>query len=68
METGKGGGRNEGNGFGAVRIEFGVWGLGLWGCGAVGTVGLWDCRALGLGAVGLSMIDQTCTKDITKTT
>ena len=60
METGKGGGRNGGNGLGAVRIEFGVWGLGfgawglgLWGCGTVGPE-LWGCGDCGtVGLLGL---------------
>ena len=45
---------------GAVRIEFGACGLGLWavglwdcGTGAVGTVGLWDCGTAGLWGLGL---------------
>ncbi len=54
LETGKGGGENGSNGLGAVRIEFGVWGLGLWGCGTVGP-GLWgcgDCGTVGLWGFG----------------
>ncbi len=45
---------------GAVRIEFGAWGLGLgawdcgtvepglWGCGGCGTAGLWGLGLLGM--------------------